>query len=205
MSDDPDACPKPRLEEACKALCSKYVVAYQVREERGLDDDEKERESLFFLKGKGSSENGRKGGGRLLIEIEMAARRARATFLFAQLSRRRRCVRFFLLPSCSAELETFSRLAWRRSRVDSGPERTFLCKKANKKRKTPLARSTRPRRPRPPPLSLSKKKKNFLSSHLQACSKRIEGKADAHCTGQFFDMWHCIDKCVAPRLMPLLK
>lgn len=31
MSDDPDACPKPRLEEACKALCSKYVVAYQVR------------------------------------------------------------------------------------------------------------------------------------------------------------------------------
>ena len=30
MSDDPDACPKPRLEEACKALCSKYVVAYQV-------------------------------------------------------------------------------------------------------------------------------------------------------------------------------
>ena len=35
MSDDPDACPKPRLEEACKALCSKYVVAYQVREREG--------------------------------------------------------------------------------------------------------------------------------------------------------------------------
>lgn len=47
MSDDPDACPKPRLEEACKALCSKYVVAYQVRE-RGHNDDEKERKSLFF-------------------------------------------------------------------------------------------------------------------------------------------------------------
>ena len=58
-------------------------------------------------------------------------------------------------------------------------------------------------------LSLTSKKKTpqlFPSFYLsQACSKRIEGKADAHCTGQFFDMWHCIDKCVAPRLMPLLK
>ena len=43
MSDDPDACPKPRLEEACKALCSKYVVAYQVRARK--------RERLFFLRG----------------------------------------------------------------------------------------------------------------------------------------------------------
>jgi hypothetical protein len=39
----------------------------------------------------------------------------------------------------------------------------------------------------------------------QACAKRIEGKADAHCTGQYFDLWHCIDKCVAPKLFPLLK
>lgn len=88
------------------------------------------------------------------------------------------------------------------------PERTFLCKKANEKKKI-HSLDRLDRRDLDPHLSLSlskkKKKKNFLSSHLQACSKRIEGKADAHCTGQFFDMWQCIDKCVAPRLMPLLK
>jgi hypothetical protein len=47
-----------------------------------------------------------------------------------------------------------------------------------------------------------------LTSHpspSQACAKRIEGKADAHCTGQFFDMWACIDKCVSSKLFPLLK
>ena len=50
-------------------------------------------------------------------------------------------------------------------------------------------------RPRPP-LSLSPS---------QACAKRIEGKPDAHCTGQYFDMWACIDKCVSSKLFPLLK
>uniref|UniRef100_M1AT50 Complex III subunit VI n=1 Tax=Solanum tuberosum TaxID=4113 RepID=M1AT50_SOLTU len=34
---------------------------------------------------------------------------------------------------------------------------------------------------------------------LEACAKRIEGDESGHkhCTGQYFDYWHCIDKCVS--------
>lgn len=34
---------------------------------------------------------------------------------------------------------------------------------------------------------------------LQACTRRIEGDESGtkHCTGQYFDYWHCIDKCVS--------
>ncbi|MCD7456633.1 hypothetical protein HAX54_032414 [Datura stramonium] len=41
----------------------------------------------------------------------------------------------------------------------------------------------------------------------QACSKRIEGDESGHkhCTGQYFDYWHCIDKCVAAKLFDHLK
>ncbi|KAK4743245.1 hypothetical protein SAY87_001246 [Trapa incisa] len=41
----------------------------------------------------------------------------------------------------------------------------------------------------------------------QACVKRIEGDESGHkhCTGQYFDYWSCIDKCVAPKLFPKLK
>jgi ubiquinol-cytochrome c reductase subunit 6 len=39
----------------------------------------------------------------------------------------------------------------------------------------------------------------------QQCTKRIEGNPEAHCTGQYFDYWHCIDKCTAPRLFSVLK
>jgi ubiquinol-cytochrome c reductase subunit 6 len=28
----------------------------------------------------------------------------------------------------------------------------------------------------------------------EACAKRIEGKPDAHCTGQYLDYLHCIDE-----------
>lgn len=33
---------------------------------------------------------------------------------------------------------------------------------------------------------------------LQKCAKRIEGdeSGEAHCTGQYFDYWKCVDKCV---------
>ncbi|CAF2083255.1 unnamed protein product [Brassica rapa subsp. trilocularis] len=33
----------------------------------------------------------------------------------------------------------------------------------------------------------------------QACVKRIQGDESGHkhCTGQYFDYWHCIDKCVS--------
>ena len=39
----------------------------------------------------------------------------------------------------------------------------------------------------------------------QECVKRIQGKHEAHCTGQYFDYWHCVDKCAAPRLFSVLK
>jgi hypothetical protein len=34
---------------------------------------------------------------------------------------------------------------------------------------------------------------------LQACVKRVEGDdtSQKHCTGQYFDYWFCIDKCVS--------
>nr|GMC81327.1 cytochrome B-C1 complex subunit 6-like [Ipomoea batatas] len=41
----------------------------------------------------------------------------------------------------------------------------------------------------------------------QACAKRVEGDESGHkhCTGQYFDYWQCIDKCVAPKLFAKLK
>ncbi|XP_049343977.1 cytochrome b-c1 complex subunit 6 [Solanum verrucosum] len=41
----------------------------------------------------------------------------------------------------------------------------------------------------------------------QACTKRVEGDESGHkhCTGQYFDYWHCIDKCVAAKLFDHLK
>ncbi|KAE8650514.1 hypothetical protein Csa_011326 [Cucumis sativus] len=41
----------------------------------------------------------------------------------------------------------------------------------------------------------------------QACVKRIQGddSGHKHCTGQYFDYWSCIDKCVAPKLLTKLK
>ncbi|CAA3032655.1 cytochrome b-c1 complex subunit 6 [Olea europaea subsp. europaea] len=33
----------------------------------------------------------------------------------------------------------------------------------------------------------------------QACAKRIQGdeSGNKHCTGQYFDYWRCVDKCVS--------
>ncbi|XP_014517607.1 cytochrome b-c1 complex subunit 6 [Vigna radiata var. radiata] len=41
----------------------------------------------------------------------------------------------------------------------------------------------------------------------QACIKRIHGddSGQKHCTGQYFDYWFCVDKCVAPKLFTKLK
>ncbi|GAB2216441.1 hypothetical protein Droror1_Dr00024214 [Drosera rotundifolia] len=41
----------------------------------------------------------------------------------------------------------------------------------------------------------------------QACVKRIDGDESGHkhCTGQYFDYYSCVDKCVAPRLFSKLK
>ncbi|XP_039772726.1 cytochrome b-c1 complex subunit 6-1, mitochondrial-like [Panicum virgatum] len=39
------------------------------------------------------------------------------------------------------------------------------------------------------------------------CVKRVENDdtGHKHCTGQYFDYWSCIDKCVAPKLFKKLK
>ncbi|XVF00758.1 hypothetical protein REPUB_Repub04eG0029100 [Reevesia pubescens] len=41
----------------------------------------------------------------------------------------------------------------------------------------------------------------------QACVKRIQGDESGHkhCTGQYFDYWFCVDKCVASILFSKLK
>eukprot|EP00257_Ricinus_communis_P023007 XP_015582882.1 cytochrome b-c1 complex subunit 6 isoform X1 [Ricinus communis] len=41
----------------------------------------------------------------------------------------------------------------------------------------------------------------------EACVKRIRGDETGHkhCTGQYFDYWSCVDKCVAPKLFSKLK
>lgn len=41
----------------------------------------------------------------------------------------------------------------------------------------------------------------------QACIQRVEGdeSGQKHCTGQYFDYWSCVDKCVAPKLFGQLK
>ncbi|KAI3770277.1 hypothetical protein L6452_01404 [Arctium lappa] len=41
----------------------------------------------------------------------------------------------------------------------------------------------------------------------QGCVKRVEADESGHkhCTGQYFDYWHCVDKCVAPKLFKKLK
>ncbi|KVI10957.1 hypothetical protein Ccrd_010625 [Cynara cardunculus var. scolymus] len=41
----------------------------------------------------------------------------------------------------------------------------------------------------------------------QGCVKRVEADESGHkhCTGQYFDYWRCVDKCVAPKLFKKLK
>nr|GEY90304.1 cytochrome b-c1 complex subunit 6-like [Tanacetum cinerariifolium] len=41
----------------------------------------------------------------------------------------------------------------------------------------------------------------------QGCVKRVQADETGHkhCTGQYFDYWQCVDKCVATRLFAKLK
>ncbi|XP_011044295.1 PREDICTED: uncharacterized protein LOC105139521 [Populus euphratica] len=77
----------------------------------------------------------------------------------------------------------------------------------------------------PPPLTVTKRadeelvdQKKYLEDsckpkcvkpllEYEACVKRVEGdeSGQKHCTGQYFDYWFCIDKCVAPKLLSKLK
>ena len=47
-------------------------------------------------------------------------------------------------------------------------------------------------------LQLTTPKTSGCDCGRQACAKRIEKDTtgEAHCTGQYFDMWKCIDHCV---------
>ncbi|XRA98734.1 ubiquinol-cytochrome C reductase hinge protein [Pycnococcus provasolii] len=41
----------------------------------------------------------------------------------------------------------------------------------------------------------------------EACVDRIKSDTtgEAHCTGQYFDYWSCVDTCVAPKLFGKLQ
>ncbi|KAI3827805.1 hypothetical protein L1987_01889 [Smallanthus sonchifolius] len=40
---------------------------------------------------------------------------------------------------------------------------------------------------------------NLVRYNLQGCVKRVQADETGHkhCTGQYFDYWHCVDKCVS--------
>ena len=39
----------------------------------------------------------------------------------------------------------------------------------------------------------------------EACAERVREKGSGDCQGQYWDMYHCIDSIVAPKLFPTLK
>ncbi|WRX15878.1 Ubiquinol-cytochrome C reductase hinge domain - like 2, partial [Theobroma cacao] len=47
----------------------------------------------------------------------------------------------------------------------------------------------------------------LYDSCKEECVKRIQGDESGHkhSTGQYFDYWSCVDKCVAPKLFSELK
>jgi ubiquinol-cytochrome c reductase subunit 6 len=61
----------------------------------------------------------------------------------------------------------------------------------------------------PKPLVEEKCKPQCIKAFLkyEECAKRIaeDTTGEAHCTGQYFDYWHCIDKCASKKLFALLK
>ncbi|KAI5654420.1 hypothetical protein M9H77_31607 [Catharanthus roseus] len=48
---------------------------------------------------------------------------------------------------------------------------------------------------------------NLQDHDSKACARRIDSdnSGEKHCTGQYFDYWSCVDKCVAPKLFTQLK
>eukprot|EP00924_Labyrinthula_sp_SR-Ha-C_P000737 maker-scaffold_7-snap-gene-2.18-mRNA-1 protein AED:0.35 eAED:0.35 QI:159/1/1/1/1/1/3/121/68 len=41
----------------------------------------------------------------------------------------------------------------------------------------------------------------------EACAERVRksNNPEAHCSGQYFDFYHCIDKCAAPEMLKHVK
>lgn len=50
-------------------------------------------------------------------------------------------------------------------------------------------------------------KKTSIQVDYEACVDRIKSDTtgEAHCTGQYFDYWSCVDTCVAPKLFGKLQ
>ena len=42
-------------------------------------------------------------------------------------------------------------------------------------------------------------------SDYDACVKRIESKGEGDCEAWYFDLLHCVDTCVAPKVFKSLK
>ena len=38
-----------------------------------------------------------------------------------------------------------------------------------------------------------------------ACVERVREKGDGHCTGQYFDFWHCVDHCAKDKIFTKIK
>lgn len=226
MSDD-ETCPKPALEEACKKHCVKYLVAYEVRERRGrvwaggAGAVRRAADSARRGAARRAKQNASVQGPRTRRRFHFSATtrsqqrwphgsagrlrshgplRERSSFR----AQRRAAARLRLLFLHSGRLVAPSH--GQAGPVRGEPSVWAVCaswKNAKRGRAVPAVR----------PLTLQTTRPALLTHTLslqpttahQACAKRIEGKADAHCTGQYFDLWHCIDKCVAPKLFPLLK
>jgi len=39
----------------------------------------------------------------------------------------------------------------------------------------------------------------------EACAERVQQKGEGHCSGQYFDFYHCIDHCAAPKIFKTIK
>ncbi|XP_042065862.1 cytochrome b-c1 complex subunit 6-1, mitochondrial-like [Salvia splendens] len=52
-----------------------------------------------------------------------------------------------------------------------------------------------------------KSKCNKPYVEYKQCVERVDSddSGQKHCTGQYFDYWSCVDKCVAPKLFQELK
>lgn len=62
--------------------------------------------------------------------------------------------------------------------------------------------------PQDPRAAIEEACKPGCSSYLkeyEACTERVKAKGDGHCSGQYFDFYHCIDKCAAPKVFSKIK
>jgi len=39
----------------------------------------------------------------------------------------------------------------------------------------------------------------------EECAARVQAKGEGHCSGQYFEFYHCIDHCAAPKIFKHIK